>query len=104
MFEYFVPFRKLKRELKGLDCELRYEHGPTLSPELLDWAFQLTKDNMQTLYEECEGWGWNDKKKRRELADSASRFVIALNQASQQPAGFVCFRFIEDCEVARLYM
>lgn len=48
-----------------------------LAPGLLDAAHALCRVNMEELYEPV--WGpWDEAKKRRQLADGASRFILAL--------------------------
>ena len=41
---------------------------------------QLLELNMKTLYEgngQEDAWGWNPKKKRKELTDTKAKFVVA---------------------------
>ncbi|OHS99459.1 N-alpha-acetyltransferase 40 [Tritrichomonas foetus] len=58
--------------------------------EYQDWVFDLTKRNMQELYEKT--WGWNDNKKRHELFDDLARYLILIN-ADKKPIGFAHIRF-----------
>jgi ribosomal protein S18 acetylase RimI-like enzyme len=66
---------------------------------LIQWMFNLTKTNMQELYDGCPGWHWDDAGKLTELEDDKSRFLVAASSSSPQDgrAGFVHLRFdIED--------
>lgn len=69
----FPAFSKYQR--RGVAAELTYFTADTLPSQLLEWSFQLTKRNMEEHYEACAGWGWNDKKKLRELKDGDARFL-----------------------------
>lgn len=72
----------------GLSCSVRYFTPATLPPALLDWCFALVKSNMEELYKPV--WGWSDRKKRSELADEASRFIIAFEEGDEaRPVAFV---------------
>ncbi len=39
--------------------------------------FAMLKANMQNYYAECEGFGWDEKDKRKEMDDPGARFLIA---------------------------
>jgi ribosomal protein S18 acetylase RimI-like enzyme len=66
--------------------------GPPLVSELLD----LTRANMKELYEAAPGWGgWRDGKKRGELLDADSRFVVARGGGGAL-LGFASFRFLAE--------
>nr|KAG5710715.1 hypothetical protein BaRGS_035117 [Batillaria attramentaria] len=71
--------------------------------DTVEWAFNLTKDNMQTLYEESD-WGWNDRDKREEMTDSRAWYLVAKDQEGK-PVAFIHFRFDmeEDEEVLYCY-
>jgi ribosomal protein S18 acetylase RimI-like enzyme len=61
-----------------------------------DWCFELTKTNMQALYEQT--WGWNAIEKRRELNDAGARFIVARSASTKLPVAFVHFRFEKEDE------
>lgn len=82
---------------------LQFKTGSTLSAELKDFIFNLTKENMQKLYEDAPGWGWSDSNKRRELFDEAARYLVAYTQDGE-PMGFAHFRFTYESESEVLYL
>ena len=43
--------------------------GGATPPSLVDWMLDLTRTNMEALYEGA--WGWSDAVKRKELTDEA---------------------------------
>lgn len=108
--------------LAGLSAPLRFEGGglaaalafaapgspnfAALVAELLD----LTRANMRALYEAAPGWGgWRDGKKRGELLDTDSRFIVARGEGPAGGGGgallgFACFRFLLDGERDVLYL
>lgn len=80
-----------------------------LPDRLRRWCFDLTKRNMEAMY--TRTWGWSNPEKRRELAHSDARFLVAFkhkqphrNDADDDddddtPVGFVHFRFeVEDSD------
>jgi GNAT superfamily N-acetyltransferase len=108
--------------LAGLSAPLRFEGGglaaalafaapgspnfAALIVELLD----LTRANMRAVYEAAPGWGgWRDGKKRGELLDADSRFIVARGEGPAGGGGgallgFACFRFLLDGERDVLYL
>ena len=71
-----------------------------LDASTMDWVFDLTKRNMQTLYETSD-WGWRDKEKREELMEETAWYLICQDEQGNNVA-FVHFRFDleEDVEVS----
>lgn len=70
-----------------------------LPDRLRRWCFDLTKRNMEAMYERT--WGWSNPEKRRELAHSDARFIVAFrgDDDDDGPMGFVHFRFeVEDSD------
>ena len=96
-------FKKFNKN--GLTASLTYyQRCPN---EYKTWMFDLTKRNMQKLYEET--WGWGDGKKRNELFDDNSRYIIftldpQTPEESPKPVGFVHFRFELETGTLRLYI
>lgn len=45
----------------------------TAPAELLEWAFELCRENMKPMYERV--WGWSDNKKRKQI------FAVGLRSA-----------------------
>uniref|UniRef100_A0A674H1J6 N-alpha-acetyltransferase 40 n=1 Tax=Taeniopygia guttata TaxID=59729 RepID=A0A674H1J6_TAEGU len=72
-----------------------------LEPSTLDWAFELTKANMQTLYEQSE-WGWKEREKREELRDERAWYLLA-REPGHGPVAFSHFRFDVECGDEVLY-
>ncbi|MBW03771.1 N-alpha-acetyltransferase 40, partial [Eschrichtius robustus] len=72
-----------------------------LEPATVDWAFDLTKTNMQTMYEQSE-WGWKDREKREEMTDDRAWYLIAWENSSV-PVAFSHFRFDVECGDEVLY-
>ena len=74
-----------------------------LDTPTMDWIFDLTKRNMETLYETSD-WGWKDKEKREELTEDPAWYLLCKDHYGNNVA-FVHFRFDmeDDVEVrARL--
>ncbi|OHS99009.1 N-alpha-acetyltransferase 40 [Tritrichomonas foetus] len=76
-----------------------YQHCPEESKE---WVFDLTRRNMQELYEKT--WGWNEGKKKRELFDDEARYLILTEEESNKPIGFVHIRFEYENNTLREYI
>jgi len=95
------PFKKFDRN--GLNVAISCHRVGQLDQETVDWAFELTKANMQTLYEMSE-WGWSDKEKRMEMTDERSWYLIARdNEEDGCPVAVVHFRFDIDNDDEVLY-
>ena len=80
-------FKKFNKN--GIEGTLNYY--PQCPPEFKDWVFDLTKRNMQKMYEET--WGWNDSKKKHELYEDKAHFLILTRDEDNKPIGFVHIRF-----------
>ena len=59
-------------------CPLRGFRAEDMPRALRTWTFDLTKRNMRELYERT--WGWSNPEKRRELAHSDARFLVAFDE------------------------
>ncbi|XP_017782101.1 PREDICTED: N-alpha-acetyltransferase 40 [Nicrophorus vespilloides] len=97
--EPFVAFQKYNNN--GLQCDLYIKKVSELDTSTTDWAFGLTKKNMQHKYENCS-WGWSDGKKREELLDDTAWYLVALSHDGH-PIGFSHFRFDIDEGIEVLY-
>lgn len=91
----------------GLDIDLVFtspEH-PSWTKDIEDAIFQLTKTNMQALYDAAPGWSWADGKKRSETRHSDTRYILARNREDAAIVAFAAFRFImeDDYDVVYLY-
>ena len=91
-----IPFFK-KISKNGIEAEMEfYMHLPQ---DLLQWAFDLTKKNMEDHYNKT--WGWKDGKKMNELKDRVARFFVIKKDG--KPIAFVHFRF-EFETISQLYV
>ncbi|CAH1139671.1 unnamed protein product [Phyllotreta striolata] len=97
--EPFPVFRKFNKN--GISAELYVKKVTDLDQSLKDWAFGLTKKNMQQKYEQCS-WGWSDTKKLDELTDEAAWYLVAAS-LDGKPLGFAHFRFDLDETLEVLY-
>lgn len=97
--EAFPVFKKYDRN--GLNVSIECRRVSCLEPSTLDWAFELTKANMQTLYEQSE-WGWKEREKREELRDERAWYLLA-REAGAAPVAFSHFRFDVECGDEVLY-
>nr|CAD7432543.1 unnamed protein product [Timema monikensis] len=89
----FPVFRKFDKN--DLTVTLECKRSQNVDPAILDWAFQLLKENMQAYYEDCE-WGWSDKEKREEMVDDMAWLLVAQRTSDDQPVAFSLFRFDLD--------
>ena len=66
--------------------------------------FNITKENMQAIYDTCGSseWAWDDKKKQIELGSKRNRFLIF--RQSGQIIGFIVFRFLIDDGIPVAYV
>ena len=67
------------RDGRSVDALLSYCAADQLTAEQSEAVFQLTKHNMQTLYDECssEGWKWNDSSQHHPRIQPATRLGTA---------------------------
>ncbi|XP_064603235.1 N-alpha-acetyltransferase 40-like [Liolophura sinensis] len=98
--QMFPVFQKFERN--GLNLNIACERISDMAEDLVDWAFELTKSNMQTLYE-TGGWGWKDKEKRAEMTEDMARYLI-VTDSDNKLVGFVHFRFDIDYDEEVLYV
>uniref|UniRef100_A0A5F8GG26 N-alpha-acetyltransferase 40 n=1 Tax=Monodelphis domestica TaxID=13616 RepID=A0A5F8GG26_MONDO len=97
--EAFPVFKKYDRN--GLNVSIECKRVSGLEQATVDWAFDLTKSNMQTLYEQSE-WGWKDREKKEEMTDDRAWYLIAWEE-SAVPVAFSHFRFDVECGDEVLY-
>eukprot|EP00762_Andalucia_godoyi_P003554 ANDGO_04378.mRNA.1 putative N-acetyltransferase C825.04c len=72
---------------------VQFEHGKTMSAGVLDAVMKLTGDNMRSLYQQSS-WGWNAKKKRREMVHPDHRLILAFHDSVL--VAFAAFRFTHE--------
>ncbi|XP_058639586.1 N-alpha-acetyltransferase 40 isoform X1 [Onychostoma macrolepis] len=92
-------FKKYDRN--GLNLEIECKRVTALSPDTVEWAYELTRANMQTLYEQSE-WGWKEREKREEMKDERAWYLLARD-ADSTPLAFSHFRFDVECGDEVLY-
>jgi len=101
-------FKKFNRN--GLNLTIEAVKVSTLDKETKQWAFDLTKKNMQKHYEEAESvtiqhgsiGGWNDQEKQEEMWAEWSWFLLARDE-TKKPVAVVHFRFDMDWDDEVLY-
>eukprot|EP01103_Thecamoeba_quadrilineata_P015750 TRINITY_DN5072_c0_g1_i2.p1 TRINITY_DN5072_c0_g1~~TRINITY_DN5072_c0_g1_i2.p1 ORF type:complete len:193 (-),score=41.10 TRINITY_DN5072_c0_g1_i2:24-602(-) len=98
----FAPFKSYKRN--NLDLEIEYFTMEKFSktPELLNFAFDLTKKQMEPIYD--QGFGWSDARKKKELKDDNARYIFVFDRQTRSPVGFVHIRFLHEDDIPKLYL
>uniref|UniRef100_A0A8C6FXN2 N-alpha-acetyltransferase 40 n=1 Tax=Moschus moschiferus TaxID=68415 RepID=A0A8C6FXN2_MOSMO len=86
--EAFPMFKKYDRN--GLNVSIECKRVSGLEPATVDWAFDLTETNMQTI------------EKREEMTDDRAWYLIARENRSV-PVAFSHFRFDVECGDEVLY-
>uniref|UniRef100_A0A3Q4GWC2 N-alpha-acetyltransferase 40 n=1 Tax=Neolamprologus brichardi TaxID=32507 RepID=A0A3Q4GWC2_NEOBR len=84
-----------------LNLQIECKRVTALNPLSVEWAFELTRANMQTLYEQSE-WGWKEREKREEMNDERAWYLLARD-ADSSPVAFSHFRFDIECGEEVLY-
>ncbi|XP_038073497.1 N-alpha-acetyltransferase 40-like [Patiria miniata] len=97
--ESLAPFKKYNRN--GLNLTIDCCRSTSLDEQTLDWAFNLTKKNMQTLYEASKS-GWRSREKRDEMTDDRAWYLIA-RETDDTPVGLIHFRFDMDFDDEVVY-
>ena len=74
------------------------------SPALEEWVLSLTKRNMAGVYDasDDERWHWSDARKRGELLDGETRYLVA--RLGGAPAAFLAFRLLLEGDAEVLYV
>ena len=77
------------------------------SPELLNWCFNLVKDNMEFRQSKSQFMPWCKKTKLQELQDPLTRFIIIFDLV-QNPIGFASYQLttepdMQDVPIPCLY-
>ncbi|KAK7104742.1 N-alpha-acetyltransferase 40-like [Littorina saxatilis] len=85
----FPVFKKYDRN--GISLTLETRLVDSLEKDTVEWIFDLTKRNMQSLYEQSD-WGWSDRDKREEMTDSRAWYLLARTPEGK-PVAFSHFRF-----------
>ncbi|KAG7177055.1 N-alpha-acetyltransferase 40-like [Homarus americanus] len=84
-----------KYERNGLSCTLICKRVKDLDPDMLEWAIDLCKQNMQPLYEKSTQ-GWHENEKREEMMEDAAWYLMAIDTTSEKAVAFSHFRFDMD--------
>ncbi|KAK3702657.1 hypothetical protein RRG08_042645 [Elysia crispata] len=95
----FPIFRKYERN--GLNIDFETKRVANLDESTVQWAFDLVKSNMKTLYETSE-WGWKDREKFEEMTEYKAWYLIARDQDGK-PVAFSHFRFDVEIDMEVLY-
>jgi GNAT superfamily N-acetyltransferase len=99
--ETLQPFKSYCRN--GIDVTISCKQVTGLDSETIDWAFQLTKNNMHALYTASE-WGWDDEQKKKEMMEAKAWYLIVREKQSLcKPVALVHFRFDMEDEQRVLY-
>ncbi|KAG9351673.1 hypothetical protein JZ751_022924 [Albula glossodonta] len=91
----FPVFKKYDRN--GLNLHIECKRVSSLASSTVEWAFELTRANMQNLYEQSE-WGWKEREKKEEMKDERAWYLLA-SDADSVPIAFSHFRFDVDYDV-----
>nr|CAG4650676.1 EOG090X0MNC [Sida crystallina] len=98
-FDELIAFHSFARN--GLDSKLICKRVSELEPTIVQWAFDLLKRNMHSMYlESC--WGWNEDEKRKEMTSDKSWYLVALN-TDGNPIAFSHFQYDLDYGFSVLY-
>lgn len=81
------------------------EFATTIDGSTFSALLDLTKTNMQEIYNSAgvEEWAWSDEGKRKQLASSKMRFLIARGPEKNISA-FIAFRFLLENASPVLYV
>jgi len=98
-----LPFSAFQNyDRNSLKISVSCHRVTTLPVQTTNWIFDLTKRNMQTLYDTCE-WGWKDKDKQQELTEDTAWYLLC-NDDENKNVAFVHFRFDLDDDIEVLYL
>lgn len=78
-------------------CDFLIEFSAKLDGTEGDWAFDLVKSNMESVYD-ASGYGWDDEDKKRELTEQGARFLLVRDKSGEL-VGFCHFRFTVQGDV-----
>jgi len=96
----FVSFKQYKRN--ACNFKLLCVKKNEMSDENLQWVFDLTKTNMEAMYQESP-WGWFDKSKKKEMFHDEMRFLMVVDEDSGKNVAFTSFRFDIDFDQPVVY-
>jgi len=96
----FTLFQKYDKN--SIQVSVTCQSVSSLDSSTIDWVFDLTKRNMETLYETSD-WGWRDKEKRDELTEESAWYLICKDEDGNNVA-FAHFRFDLEDDVEVLYL
>ncbi|XP_018592785.1 N-alpha-acetyltransferase 40 isoform X2 [Scleropages formosus] len=89
---FFPLFKKYDRN--GLNLQIECKRVLSLNSSTVDWAYELTRDNMMYFYTQVD-WVWNDKEKMEQFKDERAFYLLAYD-ANSTPVAFCLFRFSVD--------
>ncbi len=124
----FVEILHAFKIYKWNDLELTVKgfSSSNLTDDLLQFMYKLTETNMKEMYENAPGWGWNEKRKKKEFTDEAARFAVVFDKIKKEsgedksddngdgdakesnvveiPVAFIHFRFLFEGDALALYV
>ncbi|CAO3687321.1 unnamed protein product [Umbelopsis vinacea] len=86
----------LKYERDDWQVDIDYYHIDDMPENLKDWALELFKSNMITMYKNSND-GWNEEEKRSEMFSPEARYLIARSR--QDPThrfGFMLLQMVQE--------
>lgn len=95
----FPVFKKYERN--GLSVSFETKRVGDLDESVVNWAYELTKSNMEALYEQSE-WGWKSREKMDEMTEEKAWYLLARDQ-DEKPVAFSHFRFDLELDTEVLY-
>jgi GNAT superfamily N-acetyltransferase len=99
----FAPLFRSYSKL-GAEYDIEFHRVADLGEETLAWCLDLTSRNMKELYSAT--WGWDERKKKRELGDELALYLVVFTRDDHRPVAFAHFRFLfeEDKAADVLYL
>nr|CAG4652367.1 EOG090X0MNC [Triops cancriformis] len=96
----FPVFKTYKKN--DLQVTIRCSRVTQMDANLVNWAVDLLQRNMQAMYEQSQ-WGWDLRKKRKEMTEEEAWYLIVQTSSEQKPIAFSHFRFDMDYDRPVLY-
>jgi ribosomal protein S18 acetylase RimI-like enzyme len=100
----FGAFAQYHRNGYAASLSFAAPDTPAWTPDVAAFVLDLTRSNMQALYEAAADWGWKEGKKRAELNDGDMRYVLCRQTDTGRLVGFAGFRFVAEGDAEVLYL
>ena len=94
-FKTWYKQKIISKNLRNSSKNTDFSYSCTYTPkteESTNFAFDLTKRNMQELYEAAPEWGWKDDEKNKEIESEHQHLILIKHQ--EKPVGFAAFRLV----------